>query len=228
MTFTKKKKEQYSPNGSHILLNSRKKQGKGGHNLHKEKKQLTSSPVIVRYFFFFFFLPSWQSSLSSVRQKRRVHTPHNNPSKISPAQLYLCQNHHTRVFFLHRSKKSSQQLYKKWRESDRDRSTLQDKTESAQCTHHAKKLPVFFLTTHRKQPHPVGCESTRHHSTNTAHTEGVVPVQKQMHTALSSSDVKTTCRSLRFNPRATDRVSFLVVRKTSMAAFTQQHHCDST
>lgn len=171
----------------------------------------------MRFFFSFFpFLPVRVRSRAYVKYDKRSHCSQQSTSKISPAQLHhLCQNHRTEFFFFStpKQKKLTTALKKRERGSDRDRrrrrrSTLRDETESVQCTPCGKKKLPVSLTSHRKQPHRTGCESTRHHANNTAHTEGVIPVQKQMHTA-SSSDVKTTCRSLRFRPHAADRVSFL-------------------
>lgn len=134
----------------------------------------------------------------------------------------------TQEFFFFTEAKKAHNSSTKNEERATETEALSETKQSQRSAHTMERSCPFFLAMHRKQPHPSGCESTRHHSTNTAHTEEVIPVQKQMHTASSSSDVKTTCRSLRFHPRATRRVSFLVVRKTSTATFTQRHHCNST
>lgn len=180
--------------------------------------------MIVRFFFLSF--PSFPSEfvLAHASKATSAHTAHNNPPLKSHQHSYTISAKITAQssFFFSslKQKKLTTALKKRERGSDRDRrrrrSTLRDETESVQCTPCGKKKLPVSLTSHRKQPHRTGCESTRHHANNTAHTEGVIPVQKQMHTA-SSSDVKTTCRSLRFRPHAADRVSFLVVWKTTTA-----------
>lgn len=164
---------------------------------------------------FFPFLLDRVRSRACVKSDKRTHAPHSNPPLKSHQRKYTTstKNHRTEFFFFFTEAKKLTTALKKKRErgSNRDRrksSTLRDETESAQCTPCGKKKLPVSLTSHRKQPHRTGCESTRHHANNTARTEGVIPVQKQMHTA-SSSDVKTTCRSLRFRPHAADRVSFL-------------------